>query len=283
MSNWSETFFQTNGFNIHHKRTGNNTVPLVSLSGSMSDEACRPPTARVLAEENDVIITDARVHGLSSMHRTGYQYEYLANDIVMMIKALRLSPPVLIGNSMEVIMTAVVLITQPHLLRGVTLADPIASCSNVQQENNEREIAKNCRQILNHLLEKLIRDTQTMSPHRPLKMIKHLTVTQAQTSLRAFGVLNLPNPDFRLLVKATKKPGLIILAKENGVSSAVAEELQLLNSRLHVYLIQSTAQGLHSDPPEQFSKIVKTFLRTLAPSFVQKYIDHPVHPPSRLH
>lgn len=43
----------------------------------------------------------------------------------------------------------------------------------------------------------------------------------------------------------------------------MAEELQLLNSKLQVEIIAGAGHGLHYDQPEKFVVVVKSFLRKI--------------------
>ena len=66
MSEWSEGFIKANDLNIHYHRTGGTgKTPLILLHGVMDNGLCWTPVARDLQAQFDVIMPDARGHGLT--------------------------------------------------------------------------------------------------------------------------------------------------------------------------------------------------------------------------
>src|SRR5689334_16146708 len=116
MGSWSTASCKTNGINIHYIRTGGSKPPLVLLHGLISNGACWAPVARILAAEYDLIMPDARGHGKSSVPDFSYRYEDHANDVIGLIKELKLTQPILIGHSMGGLTAALVASRNPTLL-----------------------------------------------------------------------------------------------------------------------------------------------------------------------
>lgn len=100
MIDWSAAICEANRISIHYTRTGGNKPPVILLHGLTGSGACWTPVARALEGEYDVIMPDARGHGKSSVPDDGYRYEDYASDVVSLIEALELSPPIVIGHSM---------------------------------------------------------------------------------------------------------------------------------------------------------------------------------------
>ena len=141
MTDWSTGNCETNGITIHYTRTGGSKPPLVLLHGLTANGACWTPLARALEEDYDVIMPDARGHGKSSVPDVGYRYEDHANDVVGLIKTLRLPPSILIGHSMGGMVAAMVASRNPELLRSVVLADPTFLSPRVQREVRDSNVA----------------------------------------------------------------------------------------------------------------------------------------------
>jgi pimeloyl-ACP methyl ester carboxylesterase len=80
----------------------------------------------------------------------------------------------------------------------------------------------------------------------------------------AFDVLTPPNPDYKQLVSAIDVPSLLVFGDKGVVSSVVAEELQRINPRFQVEQIREAGHGIHLDQPEQFTAVVKSFLRSIS-------------------
>jgi pimeloyl-ACP methyl ester carboxylesterase len=212
----------------------------------------------------DVIMPDARGHGKSSVPDYGYRYEDHANDVVGLIEALRLSPPILIGHSMGGLIAAVVASRYPELLRCLILADPTFLSPKVQREIRDSDVADQHRRYLNMSLDDVVAEARSRHPDRSLDTIELIARARLQTSMGAFDVLTPPNPNYMQVVSAIEVPSLLVIGGPTGVvSPEVAADLHGLNPRLRVEQIPEAGHGLHYDQPERFAVVVKTFLRSI--------------------
>lgn len=75
MTEWNTAICEINRINVHFTRTGGNKPPIVLLHGLTGNGACWTPVARALMGEYDVIMPDARAHGMSMVTNAGYRYE----------------------------------------------------------------------------------------------------------------------------------------------------------------------------------------------------------------
>ncbi len=263
MTGWSTAICETNGVKIHYARTGGSKPPLILLHGLTANGSCWTPLTHALEEEYDVIMPDARGHGKSSVPDHGYRYEDHANDVVGLITALRLSPPILLGHSMGGMTAAVVASRKPKLLRGLILADPTFLSPTVQREVRDSDVADQHRRILNMPLDEVVAEARARHPHRSGEILQLFARSRLQTSMAAFDVLTPPNPDYKLLVSAIEVPSLLVFGDKGVVSFVVAEELQRLNPRFQVEQIREAGHGVHLDQPERFAAVIKSFLRSI--------------------
>jgi N-formylmaleamate deformylase len=264
MTDWSRGICETNGINIHYTRTGGSKPPLILLHGLMTNGACWTALAHAVEEEYDVIMPDARGHGKSSVPNYGYRYEDHANDVVGLIKFLKLPTPILIGHSMGGMTATVVASQNSKLLRGLILADPTFLSPKVQREVRDSDVADHHRRILNTSLDEVLAAARIKQPNRSLDTLKLIAEARLQTSMSAFDVLTPPNPDYMRLVSAIDVPSLIVTGDTgNVVSSVMAAELQRLNPRFQAEQIQEAGHGLIYDQPERFADVVKSFLRSI--------------------
>jgi N-formylmaleamate deformylase len=264
LTGWSAGNCETNGINLHYTRTGGSRPPLILLHGLTANGACWAALAHALEQEVDVIMPDARGHGKSGVPDHGYRYEDHADDVVGLIKALRLSPPVLIGHSMGGMVAALLASRNPELLRGLILADPTFLSPKVQREVRDGDVADQHRRYLTMSLADLVAEARSRHPDRSLETIKLIARARLQTSLAAFDVLTPPNPDYRQVVSAIEVPSLLVIGGPAGVvSPEVAADLQRLNPRLQVEQIPEAGHALHYDQPGRFAVIVKSFLRSI--------------------
>ena len=72
MPTWQSSDIQANGIRLHLTRTGGAKPPLVLAHGATSDGLRWTPTAQALAPLYDVIMVDARGHGMSETSEHGY-------------------------------------------------------------------------------------------------------------------------------------------------------------------------------------------------------------------
>lgn len=263
MNEWNTAVCKTNGIKINYTRTGGNKPPVILLHGLIANGLCWAAVAHFLEEEYDVIMPDARGHGKSSVPDYGYRYEDQANDVVGLIKALRLHHPILIGHSMGGMTAAVVASLNPKLLRGLILADPSFLSPKSQREICDSDVADQHRRILNTSLNEVMADLHSKHPDRSLETIKLIASARLQTSMAAFDVLTPPNPDYKQLVSAIDVPSLLVFGEKGVLSSVVADELQRLNPRFQVTQIPEVGHGLHYDQPERFVAVVGSFIRSI--------------------
>src|SRR5690349_5016852 len=100
MSTWQSGELDANGIRIHYTRTGGAKPPLVLAHGFSDDGLCWTPVARALEQDYDVIMVDARGHGLSEAPEQGYGHDQQAADLAGAIDALGLRRPAVLGHSM---------------------------------------------------------------------------------------------------------------------------------------------------------------------------------------
>jgi pimeloyl-ACP methyl ester carboxylesterase len=234
------------------------------LHGLTANGACWAALAQAMQADYDLIMPDARGHGESSVPEHGYRYEDHANDVVGLIKALRLSHPILIGHSMGGMVAAVVASRAPGLLRGLILADPTFLSPKVQREVRDSDVADQHRRTLKMSLDDLVAEGQSRHPERALDTIERIARARLQTSLAAFDVLTPPNPDYMQVMSAIEVPSLLVIGGSAGVvSPEVAADLQRVNARLQVEQIPEAGHGLPYDQPRRFAEVVKSFLRSI--------------------
>jgi N-formylmaleamate deformylase len=263
VTDWHTAICETNGIKIYYTRTGGSKPPLILLHGLTANGACWTALAHALEREYDLIMPDARGHGKSSVPDYGYQYEDHANDVVGLIKALKLSPPILLGHSMGGMTAAVVASRKPNLLRGLIVADPTFLSPKVQREVRDSDAADQHRRMLTMSLDELVAEARVRHPNRSSDTLELIARARLQTRVAAFDVLTPPNPDYMQLVSAIDIPSLFIVGDRGVVSSTVAEELQHLNPRFQVEQISGAGHGLHYDQPERFAAVVKSFLHSI--------------------
>ena len=124
MSNWSSGDVIANSINMHYYRTGGAKPPLVLAHGFSDNGLCWTRVVQVLEKDYDVIMADARGHGLSDAPESGYSSEDHAADLAGLIQALGLNQPALVGHSMGASTVAATVTGYPELVAAAILEDP---------------------------------------------------------------------------------------------------------------------------------------------------------------
>jgi N-formylmaleamate deformylase len=124
MSNWSSGDVTANGIRIHYYRTGGDKPPLVLAHGATDSGLCWTRVARDLESDYDVIMPDARGHGLSDAPDNGYSSADHAADLVGLIAALGLQRPAVGGHSMGGATTLRLIADYPDVAGCAVLEDP---------------------------------------------------------------------------------------------------------------------------------------------------------------
>ena len=99
-THWTKNDININGVSLHYCRTGDGSKPPLVLAHGFSDNSlCWLQTALDLEASYDIIMPDARGHGLSARVQPGQRVDMCA-DLVGIIQALGLQRPVIGGHSM---------------------------------------------------------------------------------------------------------------------------------------------------------------------------------------
>ena len=123
-SDWFSGDVVANGIKLHYTRTGGDGPPVVLAHGITDNGLCWTRLAQALEGDYDLIMFDARGHGLSDVPEAGYAPQDHAADLAGLVEALGLDKPALIGHSMGAGNVATAVADYPNLARCAVLEDP---------------------------------------------------------------------------------------------------------------------------------------------------------------
>ena len=121
---WSDGYILANGIRIHYWRTGGNKPPMVLAHGSSDDGLCWTNLAKELEGNFDLILMDARGHGLSDPPSVSDPADAQVEDLAGLIRELKLVKPILMGHSMGSASVAWFAAKYPDIPRAIVLEDP---------------------------------------------------------------------------------------------------------------------------------------------------------------
>jgi len=121
---WTDSFVVANGIRIHYWRSGGDKPVLLMVHGSSDDGLCWTSLARELAGDYDIVMPDARGHGLSDPPSQSDGPDVQAEDLAAMIRELNLRKPIVMGHSMGASAAARFAAKYPDALSALILEDP---------------------------------------------------------------------------------------------------------------------------------------------------------------
>lgn len=125
MAAWQDGMVEANGLHLHYTRTGGGGTPMVLAHGLTDNGLAWSRLAHTLERTYDMIMVDARGHGLSDKPESGYTPADHERDLAGVIDALGLQKPILMGHSMGAVTVSMVAADHPEMARAVILEDPV--------------------------------------------------------------------------------------------------------------------------------------------------------------
>ena len=264
-TSWTDGICRANDINIHYLRTGGDKPTIIALHGLAGNGTCWSPLARSLEHQYDIIMPDARGHGMSSAPLHGYTYQDHANDVIELIRTLGIKSPYLLGHSMGGMTAAMVASRLGSSISGIILADPTFISPEWQNEVYKSDVVEQHRQMLKSTKEDLFKAAKAKHRYRASVIIEHMIEARLQTSVNAFEVLVSPNTEFDELIRNIYVPALLVLGSEGIVSADTARDLHELNPDLEYKLIPDVGHGLPYDEPARLAAAVDAFLKRKSP------------------
>jgi N-formylmaleamate deformylase len=268
-THWTQDYLTINGVSLYYCRTGDGSKPPLVLAHGFSDSGqCWLQNALDLESSYDIIMPDARGHGLSARIQPAERVDMVA-DLAGIIQALGLQHPVVGGHSMGAMVSFELGVAYPEIPRALFLEDPPwfqpkESMSNSQP--NEHPMAPWVKNITTLTLDELIAQTRTEHPTWPEWVINTWCPSKKQLDPNILLVLNIAGTDWPENIPKLTCPTLIITADpEKGgiVTPSIADRVRELNHHCTVAHIPGTGHHIHFEDYERYMKSVRTFLQEI--------------------
>ena len=273
MSNWFSGDVVANGINLHYYRTGGDKPPLVLAHGFSDNGLCWTRVTQVLEQDYDVIMPDARGHGLSDAPEAGYASEDHAADLAGLIQALDLGKPALMGHSMGAATVAATVVGYPELLTCAILEDPPWFDENSPWNRQRTELSEEERKAQ---AEKRLADMVAMKD-KTREQIMALGRQQSPTwdeiefgpwadskkqlSTNVLGDRP-PRKPWQETVDQITRPTLLVTADPDKaiVTPEIAQHAVARNSNIQWVRIQGAGHNIRREQFEPFVRAVTEFL-----------------------
>ena len=206
---------------------------MVVLHGFSDNGMCWLPVAHDLEDKYDVIMPDARGHGLSVRIQPGEQTDGVA-DAAGLIEALELNKPIVGGHSMGGITATEFGARFPELASGLILEDPAWIDPNpADPPLRSNPFWEWLAELEDVSLDEIIAKGKADNPSWPEEEFPAWAQSKLQLDVNVFDAVNVRKP-WRELVKAFACPALLLTADvELGaiVSPETAQEATRLSPK----------------------------------------------------
>jgi pimeloyl-ACP methyl ester carboxylesterase len=277
VTDWFSGDVVANGIKIHYARTGGDKRPLVLAHGATDNGLCWTRVARALESEYDVIMPDARGHGLSEAPPMGYSNADHASDLAGFIRALGLERPAVGGHSMGAATTMRLIADEPSLMSCAILEDPPIWIG-------ERQVAGPSGENPREAIRRMVLDAQANGREAAMARGRANSPTWDETEFGpwADAKLQVSRPfleelgtsvgrpqDWRELLPRAQCPVVLITSDpERGgiVTPEAAAEAQRLLPSLQVVRLSGAGHNIRREQFEPFVAAVRAFLAAQYPS-----------------
>jgi N-formylmaleamate deformylase len=268
-SHWIQDELLVNSVRLHYYRTGDGSKPPLVLAHGFSDNGlCWLQTARDLEADYDIIMPDARGHGLSERVIPGQSVD-MVSDLVGIIQALDLQHPFVGGHSMGAMVTFQLGVRYPEIPRALLLEDPPWRQNEGRttvRQTHEPPMSPWVETVKRLTLDELIAQTRRDHPNWPEWVIQTWCTAKKQLDPNILSILRIRDGDWPEGVPQITCPTLIVTADpEKGgiVTPEVAARVHQLNPLCQVAHIPGTGHHVRFEAYATYMEVIQTFFHNL--------------------
>lgn len=269
-THWTHNDLSINGASLHYVRTGDSSKPPIVLAHGFSDDgACWLQTALDLEASYDIIMPDARGHGLSARVRPGEPVDMVA-DLVGIIQALELRHPIVGGHSMGAMEAFQLGVRYPDLPRALLLEDPPWWQPTLRQATSqpaEHPMMPWVDTITRLTLDELVAQARQEHPTWPEWVIETWCPAKKRVDPNILSIIDIRGDDWPEGVPQLACPTLLVTADpaHGGiVTPDIAARVQALNPRCSIAHIPGTGHHIRFEDYAAYMRHVQSFLLELA-------------------
>ena len=259
---WLETDLNVDSLNLHIYRTGGAKPPLILAHGITDNGLCWSRLTRALEADYDVIMLDARGHGLSSHAESYLPTDHVA-DVVAVIQKLNLAKPALLGHSMGAVNGALLAANYPDLLSCLLLEDPPWSQTPQSIVRDENTWRKTIAIERTRTLEDIMATGERENPRWDKSIFPAWAEAKRQVDPEVVTWLDEGRSlnTWREVVSKISCPTLLMTGDTDvRVNPETAAEAQRLAKGLEHTHIENAGHSIRRDQFETYLDVVKTFL-----------------------
>ena len=268
-TNWQQGDVELNDMTMHYTRTGGSKPAVVLAHGFSDNGMCWLPVAQDLSASYDVVLPDARAHGLSSRVEPGLVANRAA-DLAAFITALGLDRPVVGGHSMGGTTAALIGAHHPDLTRALILEDPAWIERRPEQASPAREDnpwLKSLELAASQPVEKVMAKCRADNPRWAEVELRPWAESKQQLDLNVFKVRDSAMElDWKVIASHISVPTLLITGdvdKGSIVSAENALKVCEMNPMIRVAHIAGVGHNIRREDYPAYMAAVTGFLKTI--------------------
>jgi N-formylmaleamate deformylase len=274
LPNWTQNEILVNGACIHYYRTGGAIAagkpPVVLAHGFSDNGLCWHSLADALESEYDVVMPDARGHGLSERVRPNAKLDMPA-DLAEVIRRLDLKSPVVGGHSMGAVVAAQLGARFPGIVRALILEDPAWFLPKPDDEihkviTEDSPMKKWVQSLADQPLEQVMAQCRIDHPTWPEIVVEMWCLGKQQLDQNFFSSAWNANGDWQDVVRGISCPVLLITADpEKGgiITPEVAHMVIGMNSCFRIAHIPGVGHHVRFGNEALYLEAVRAFLKDL--------------------
>ena len=268
LAHWSQGNVTVNGVCLHYYRTGEGSGPPLLLAHGFSDDGqCWHRLATDLEANYDIIMPDARGHGMSGRIQPDGRVD-LAADLAGVIRALCVGRPIVGGHSMGAMVAAELGARHPDLIRTLILEDPAwhAFQPTPQAPSQGRlpsDVVRWARSLAELSVEEIVSQNRLVHPTWPEPVLRAWCEAKVQLDQGFLSARQTGFVPWQDVVQAISCPTLLITAdpdKGGIITAALADEVRAMNGNLQVAHIAGTGHHIRFEDYDPYLAAVRAFL-----------------------
>ena len=275
MITWQEGDIFDESKRLHYYRTGGIKPPVVMVHGFTDNALYWTGVTQKLQSAYDVIMYDARGHGTSDRAKGQFSEQDRVDDLLLVIQALNLDQPGLIGHSMGAATIASAIAQQPGLARWAVLEDP--AWMDISIPPSAHEAAKMVQEYYIHIeswrewvtalqvapWEQALQWLRNKSPRWSETDAERSLCARRQFEMDLFDIFPRERIEWREVVNRITTPFLLLTAEvsQGGVvTPEIAREVVKMAPVCRWVHISGVGHSIRFDDFEAYFQAVKTFL-----------------------
>ena len=260
---WTNGYVQANGIRIHYWRTGGAKPALVLAHGSSDDGLCWTNLAKEFQTDFDIIMFDARGHGLSDPPTPSDAPDVQVEDLAGLIKELKLNKPILMGHSMGSASVANFAAKYPDVPRMVILEDPALVRPATPPATNQATPESRRANILarnNTTEEALVEGCMKNSPKWGRSECEYWAPSKRRHHPNTALIDNSKRPPMTDLLPKITAPTLILKADADDALKKQNEQVASLLKTGKIVHIKGAGHNVRREGKEETIRVMKAFL-----------------------